>query len=777
MSDYIDNEELENKLSLVIRKPQEGKTTICITSITKDTSKNIHFVLTMNTLTSGIQFLSRMQKDIPAKQIIVFNSDNKTAGECHYADTVAKVMKLISSKTIKVIVCCAHVKKIRESIPEILDFASDSIKIISSNIKFIIHIDEAHKYIPENISYIHCFNSSLIVADIIGYTATPYEIWSSKNTDTLFHKILIRDIETELGIMSSKKYFGVKNCKHHKFEEINRYNIVNCIPNEIPHHILMLAGMKIRDNPSKWYGETWHFDLGNELLMLGFLNFVLPTLQINPNCFSYHFAPSYIRKATHYQNMDIILTHYPTANVIVLNGNGYELFRQIHGKSEKILIGETIKQRVKNLFNENDIKYELDKLNEPSYMIQQLISSTPNYPTFITGFTCVGMSVTFINPEIGNFDSVIMCHDHHSREKLYQLCRFLFNYERWTPESIIKIKRTNFYSLTNSVIQTCLEYESDIERITSEFAGKSCSFREITGLEPEELTDCEIKKELFEKIELKKDNKLWKKFKVYDGNDDDEWEKANKFYEDILGKRICGLSMPKKNDEGFYCCSDSKGLGVQTTNTFNSLEKEKWSNRFQLKKDCLSYAHVFVGYDKLEDPTEYTIFIKSVELVDKPETRDYLSRYYSGKKLNNNSENSINDSKSLIEQTNKDERNNYDIEDDFENKINDVKKSCNNKKIFKNGEHINNYNRNIKTIFTNGQRIRHTIGINTWIGIYDSTNNLIICNGIKYNGRSPLNKFASSHYKIERPDRSSRCNAWLECECEINGEWISTYKL
>ena len=30
--------------------------------------------------------------------------------------------------------------------------------------------------------------------------------------------------------------------------------------------------------------------------------------------------------------------------------------------------------------------------------------------------------------------------------------------------------------------------------------------------------------------------------------------------------------------------------------------------------------------------------------------------------------------------------------------------------------------------FTNGQRIRHTIGINkTWIGIYDASKNEIIC--------------------------------------------------
>ena len=634
MSEHITAEEIESKLSLVVRKPQEGKTSICISSITNDKSRNIHIVLTMNTLASGMQFFGRMQKDIGPEKIVVFNSDKKTAGECRYAKSVTKVIKLINTESIKVIVCCAHVKRIREALPDLFDFAADSNKIRSSNIKFIIHIDEAHKYIPENMGYISQFNASPIVADIVGYTATPDGIWSANSRDPLFHKILIRDVETELAIMRSENYFGVKDCQYHFFEEQDHNELVKCIPSVIPPHILKLAGMTEGVKPREWYGENWYFDLGNELLMMGFLNFVLPTLQIAPNRFSYHFAPAYTRKATHYQNVDIILSHHSTANVIVLNGNGYELFRIRAGKSVKITTGELIKQVAKALPNESERKRELDALLEPSYMIQKLIQGTPNCPTFITGFTCVGMSVTFINTEIGNFDSVIMSHQHYSRDKLYQLCRFLFNYEKWTPESRAKIKKTQFYSLTTTVIDTCLEYEAHIERMTTEFAGKSCSLREIQGLEPEEPTAREIKKLAFDAIERRKEReggKLWKKFKVYDGNDAVEWEKAHQFYASILGKRIGGKSMPKQNEFGFYRCSDSKGLGVQTTATFNNLEKEKWSNRFQLKKDCLSYAHVFVGYDNLEDPSEYTIFIKFTELVDTPATREFLAKYYGSK--------------------------------------------------------------------------------------------------------------------------------------------------
>jgi hypothetical protein len=504
---------------------------------------------------------------------------------------------------------------------------------MSSNIKFIIHIDEAHKYIPENIDYIRQFNESPIIAGIIGYSATPDGIWYSKS-DPLFHKILIRDIESDLAIMRSTDYFGVKDCHRHLFDDQNHTELVKCIPHEIPSHILKLANMQEREIPSEWYGENWCFDLGNELLMMGFLNFVLPTLKIAPNRFSYHFAPALMRKATHYQNMDIILSHYPSANVIVLNGNGYELFRSHAGKSVKIVTGELIKKKAEGLTNTSERKKELDSLLEPSYMIQKLIQDTPDCPTFITGNTCVGMSVTFINPDIGNFDTVIMSHNHYSRDKLYQLCRFLFNYQKWGHESRNSIKKTQFYSLTSSVVDTCLEYEAHIDLMTTEFAGKCCSLREIQGLEPEQPTLREIKKQEFDKIQVKKDKekgKLWKKFKVYDDNDEVEWEKAHKFYESILGKRIVGKSMPKKNENGFYCCSDSKGLGVKTASTFNNLEQEKWSNRFQLKKDCLSYAHVFVGYENLEDPTEYTIFIKFAELIDTIDTRYFLEKYYGDK--------------------------------------------------------------------------------------------------------------------------------------------------
>ena len=76
--------------------------------------------------------------------------------------------------------------------------------------------------------------------------------------------------------------------------------------------------------------------------------------------------------------------------------------------------------------------------------------------------------------------------------------------------------------------------------------------------------------------------------------------------------------------------------------------------------------------------------------------------------------------------------------------------------------------------FTNGQRIRHTIGINkTWIGTYDSSRNGIVYDGKFY---TSLSNFALFHNRVYNPTRMST-DGWTHCECEVNGKWISTYSL
>ena len=646
-----------SKLSLVVRRPQEGKTGICINSITRDKSRDIHVVLTMNTIPSSCQFFGRMLQEIGAKRIVVFNSNKKSAGECHHAKDIERVIRFINEENIKVIVACSHVKRFREGLPYLLTWAQDSIRMTKGNVKFIIHIDEAHKYIPENIVNIRAFNESSVVSDIIGYTATPDGIWSDNPLDPLFHKILIRDVEKELEIIRSPKYFGVGRCETRSFDHLNEDDLIRRmkIGVEIPKTTIKKCGSKFTGY-TNWYNKMWSFDLGDELLQLSFIDFLLPTLQIPRDSFTYNFIPSYTRKVTHYQSMEIILKHYPSANVIVMNGNGFQLFR-LCKKDEKCEDGEEdsdedgeedgdedgeegekmvskcvsctarVHENALRIEDEVERKRVLDGLLEPSFMIEELIKDNRDFPTFVTGFTCVGMSVTLINQSLGNFDNVIMVHQHYGRDKLYQLCRFLFNYERWDEESISKIKRTKLFSFRETTIATCLDYEIHIQHMCNEFSGKRCSLREVMGLDPVEPSDREIKQSTLVTVKLKNpQGKFWKKFKVYDGNDDEQWGNVGVFYEKIRGKKLNRVSMPKKVD-GFYTCSDSTNVGVKTTANILILEKEKWSTRFQLKQDQLSYIRVFVGYDNIDDPTEYTIFVKYVELENSPENLEILRKY------------------------------------------------------------------------------------------------------------------------------------------------------
>ena len=90
-------------------------------------------------------------------------------------------------------------------------------------------------------------------------------------------------------------------------------------------------------------------------------------------------------------------------------------------------------------------------------------------------------------------------------------------------------------------------------------------------------------------------------------------------------------------------------------------------------------------------------------------------------------------------------------------------------------EVLDGLNRSMKNAFYDGQKIRHNIhGRSLWVGVYNKLINKIISNGEQY---SSLNNFTTNHYKTDRPDRTTANNAWAECYCEIDNEWISTYNL
>ena len=635
--DENDQEEEAKKLSLIIRKPQEGKTFICIKGIVTDNSKNIHIVLTMNVISSSDQFCERLVAAIGHKRIIVFNTQ-KGAGElCHHAKTIEAVLRIIRDpkNNIKVVVCCAHVKRVRDSIPSLLDAFGDSKLFLHQRRMIAIHIDEAHKYIPESREFVRGFNASNIVCDIIGYSATPDNIWIPN--DTLFSDIFVRDIEKDLSIIRSKEYYGIIQCKFHIRDKLlsvqeNKEcvdDLSACIERHTISDIVFNMSYNIQNtNNKKLYGYKFPFDIGNEILHLKFIQEIIDTIDIPQDSYTYNFVPAFTRKVTHYQTTEILLKKFPNANVVVMNGNGIELYRN---RSERERVTHMVSSRDYLEKSSKGKGEEIGKLREPSYVIQKLIEHTRNYPTFVTGLTCVGMSVTLINETIRNFDNVIMSHHHLSADKLYQLCRFVFNYSSWSEKGKKNIKTTQFYSLTQYVVDTCLGYEKHIDELLEDYKGSSVNYTVINKEEPTKLTDTQLKCAALKLIE-RKDASLWKKFKVYDGNDIQSWALASDFYKDVTGNDLGGKSLPEKaekgtNKEGFYLSSTTKLVDVQENNNIKKLDKQNWWSMLQLVKGQLNYARLCVGYDASitdEDKGEYTIWIKYVRLKDNEYTRAQL---------------------------------------------------------------------------------------------------------------------------------------------------------
>lgn len=367
----------------------------------------------------------------------------------------------------------------------------------------------------------------------------------------MYQSIFIVDIERDFGIKKSEHYFGVKDC--------NLY-IINNIPlisTNIPESLIQNWGTpKQKQNPSSqsWFGEKFPFSLGNEHAFLSYTKHTLTQLKNKYICdhtFSYNFIPAYQRKLTHYAVMFQVLNIYPSAIVIVINGDGTTGYL-------------------------NDTSYlikchTLPPHNEPSQQIENFIKPYPNRPVFITGFTCVGMSVTLINESIGNFDNVVFSHSHylHTPEILYQLCRFLFNYIGWTDHS--KIKKTNLFLENQAIHKCCRDYEKQIDIIDSQMSGSVRTLDEVSGNIPIKKRKMPKEKK-YDRLQpfVKKPLQKPKAFPVADPEEiEKQKDKAIQCYTEWMGHPPSNRSMPKLNSQGLYECSITSNRKVQ-------YGQEKW---------------------------------------------------------------------------------------------------------------------------------------------------------------------------------------------------------
>jgi len=613
MSDYYSHEEMEKQLHIIVKKVQEGKTFICLEYI-KRSPDEIHLIVTMNTIKSNLQFFERASDNFGGGNICVFNSkETKTdAKKYNHAKDVLGVKHQIEKSGVDIIIMCGHPTRFKTSIIELIEELSDS---RSFSKKIIIHIDEAHEYIPRYRPQIVQMNNYDIVNRIVGYSATSIPIWVNKTAKSefnLFKDLYIVDVEEQFGIMSTPGYVGVKDCI---FPVLN--GTVELIDEHIPHEFVERWGtLKNKEDEKEkddllWYTENNPFLWGNELNMLSYVNHFLNNNNIiNNDEFSYNFIPGYVRVLTHDYIMTLILSRYEDAIVFIINGKGKgtNYYFTKDNKSQEI------------------IQQIVPPNNEPANQIYEVVKKNQNRPVFITGFLSVGMSVTFINEDIGNFDNVVFSHQHYLSQPhiLYQLCRFCFNPIKWVDKS--KIKKTNVYAQHRSVIDSVLEYEAIDDNIQTNLKGSLCSLEEVKG--NLQYKEKRVPQQL--KYDCLKPYIIRHKSIIQSVQDEEDEERARvkimTSYKEFMGHEPKECSIPKKNPSGFYECSKSGKIGILT-----DVEKEKswlktctWSSNIQITETQKKYARIYIVYETKDDPTEYSWMLRRVEIKDCEEVKNFF---------------------------------------------------------------------------------------------------------------------------------------------------------
>ena len=261
------NEDILTKLKVIIRKPQEGKTFICIEDITKSFN-SLNIIFTMNTIKSNNQFLSRIINKFSNDSVIVFNSSKELLNiSCLHCRSIIDINTVLNNNDIKIIILCSHYKRINTDIPMLVDFLSDKKSFLDSGKNIRIHLDEAHKYCSpkNNRESIRKLKYQEIIDEIIMYSATPIKIWNDNDND--FQNIFVVNVEESYNIINNGKYFGVKdtncitNINNLKYEQLYK------IPIKIPTKILDFCP----DTKNlMWYKDNYPFSLGNEYEYLSY---------------------------------------------------------------------------------------------------------------------------------------------------------------------------------------------------------------------------------------------------------------------------------------------------------------------------------------------------------------------------------------------------------------------------------------------------------------------------------------------------------------------------
>ena len=103
-------------------------------------------------------------------------------------------------------------------------------------------------------------------------------------------------------------------------------------------------------------------------------------------------------------------------------------------------------------------------------------------------------------------------------------------------------------------------------------------------------------------------------------------ENVKRIYNKFMGSDLTGKALPEKNEEGCYKCSTTgkKQVFFPEDRLFKTIKGWKNTSNFAMKHTKHRYARVYVAYEAREDKSEYTWFIRMMEI----ESRDEVDAFW-----------------------------------------------------------------------------------------------------------------------------------------------------
>lgn len=517
------------KFVLCVLLTQFGKTFQAIRNIMSHfesdsvNGRSLHIVFTMNTLLNNNQFAKRLkliENNYGKGSVVIFASKYK--GDLYeHIKTLAELIARCSNlnQCPRVVVMCSNKYRFDNGI-EFLRLLNDG-TILSHVRRVFAYYDELHKYINDilraQIAEIHTFDC---VHEIVGLTATPYNIWDSSLLWNRFKMMYFTDFNEE-------DYCGFNDMTFNLVEDYSFEHM-----------------------PS-------YTQFGNKLSNVITLNFILHCISNNPQILaagSRVFIPGHVHKISHFSIRELVLKLVPQSLVVVLNGKEKTL-TYIDNTEVKSIDVSSADEEVCTTIARTIERYGLS-----------------NRPLVITGFLCVGMGQTLTHQELGPFTHAIIGHTDLSLDDIYQLFgRITGRMRNWPnycktivycpKSSMLRFRAAehlarNMALCFNGGVSTKKDYMSPLLLMGE--AGSS-ALQSIPSAKPVKQIRTELDRTLYE-------------FGSPEFNTEDE---ANAFWKSIGG----ATRKAKMNDDGYYTCAKTKANEVLTYKQISDLcSPEKGTN-------------------------------------------------------------------------------------------------------------------------------------------------------------------------------------------------------